>query len=207
VKRITFVASLAAAILFLAAVGCDEPRGNESHPKPEAVRVIPLKDIYSTNRQKGLQRVSKGEDEPYARELLELRRGLRTGASNVLLVRGKDFRTAVKASWLAFTGGRTAVRPVVPDEGSKGAPLWLVGYLGISGSSPPDLLVQSAERKGNTIRLSYFRPKDGADSRDLHHYLVWVPLGELKAGSYTLELFDANKKEVTLLRRVGVPAE
>jgi hypothetical protein len=29
-----------------------------------------------------------------------------------------------------------------------------------------------------------------------------VPLGELERGTYTLELFDTDRKEVTLLRRV-----
>jgi hypothetical protein len=76
--------------------------------------------------------------------------------------------------------------------------------LGAAGSDPPAWLVDSVERKGDVVRLGY--RKREAKSKDRHPYLFWAPLGELEPGSYALELFDAEKKEVTFLRRVTVRA-
>jgi hypothetical protein len=80
-----------------------------------------------------------------------------------------------------------------------------VAYLGVAGSEPLEWRVKSAEVQRHVVRLTY--TKEGARTHDLHPYFVWVPLGELKAGTYTLELFEQDLKKVTLSRRVTVPKE
>jgi hypothetical protein len=169
---------------------------------------IPLGSIYSTNGQKGLKAVTTRAEERYATDLLHLRREFRSGASNVILVRGKDIAEAVNAARFAFTAARSADVPVDPDDPrvtAKGAPVWLVAYLGTAGSSPPYLLVQSVERQGKKVRVTFRKAKTTIMSSNLHRYFVWVPLGKLEAGTYALELIEAGKKEVTLLRRVRIP--
>jgi len=85
------------------------------------VRAIALESMFSTNGQQGLKQMSdafrKGPDglreyvEPYGRELTELRQGIRSGASNIFLVRGRDISAAVKATRLLFTACPSADIP------------------------------------------------------------------------------------------------
>jgi hypothetical protein len=77
-------------------------------------------------------------------------------------------------------------------------------FLGISGSSPTHWLVDSVKVQGEQVRFSYHVQGTGARTKDIHHYYYWVPLGALKRGRYTLELYDATLNEVTLMRRVDV---
>src|SRR5262245_10275774 len=93
--------------------------------REEAVRLIPLDVMSSTNGQKGPRRMTAdfflGEGgsekyiEPYGLFLQQIRREFRGGASNVILVRGKDITQAVKAAALAFVRGRSANGPVNPE--------------------------------------------------------------------------------------------
>jgi hypothetical protein len=104
-----------------------------------------------------------------------------------------------------FNAGRAVdepVGPINPDKEVKSDQFWLVAFLGTSGSSPPEWLVGSARLKGNEVRLVY--RKKSSESADAFPYLVWVPLGKLKPGIYTVELFDEDKRRVTLLRRVTI---
>jgi hypothetical protein len=172
----------------------------------EEGRQIPLESIYSTTGQKGLKALKMRLDEPQGQELQGIARGYRGGASDVFLVRGKDIAAAVKAARQAFTAGQSADGPVIPDAASRAAPLWVVAYLGSAGSSPPAWLVHSVEVKGQMVRVTFRKPKRFGSTRDLHPYFLWVPLGKVEAGTYTLELFDADKEEVTFLRRVAVAA-
>jgi hypothetical protein len=170
----------------------------------DEVRKIPLGSIYSTNGQEGLKAVRLGLEEPYGHDLQEIVREFRSGASNIVLVRGKDIAAALKATRWAFTANRPADVPVDPEDGSKRAPLWLVAFFGAAGSDPPAWLVQSIEVRGRLVRVVFVKPKRLISTRDSHLYFIWVPLGKPEVGTYTLELFDAEKREVTLLRRVTV---
>src|SRR5262249_44939678 len=160
-----------------------------------------------TNGQKGPRRMTAdfflGEGgsekyiEPYGLFLQQIRREFRGGASNVILVRGKDITQAVKAAALAFVRGRSANGPVNPEGETKPPEIWLVAYFGTAASDRPAWLVDSVERKGKIIRVAY--RLCSAEGKDIHLYFLWVPLGELERATYTLELFDADRKEVTLL--------
>jgi hypothetical protein len=71
-------------------------------------------------------------------------------------------------------------------------------------SNPGFGRVQAAEVRGQTVRVTYSRARPGDATRDEVHYYLWVPLAQAGAGTYALELFDDDRKEVTLLRRVAV---
>lgn len=192
-----------AASILLGLAGCQgRPAGKVPEPEPEGAKIIPLKSIYSTNGQEGLKMVRGGDTEGYHHHLNLLRRECRSGASNVFLVRGDDFATAVKSTWQVFRCGCSADVPKGPSDDQGQRSLWLVAFLGIDGSSPPAWLLKGAVQKGNVIRLSVAQPERLAVSADLYHYFVWVPLGKLEASTYTLELFNAEQGEVTLVRRV-----
>jgi hypothetical protein len=193
---------LAACLLATVCSG-PAPKGKPA-PEPDEAR-LPLRSVYSTNGQKGLRAVTKRPGEAYAEDLTLIAREVRGGSPNVLLVRGDGIGEAVAATRRAFTGAVLADQPVRPEGESVPASLWMVAFLSVEGSEPAAWLVRSAERKGKVVRLSVERPKRGDASKDMHPYFVWVPLGKLAAGRYTLELYDAGSKEVTLMRRVTVP--
>ncbi len=195
-------------VLALLVTSCDSASKEKPEPEPVA-KTIPLKSIYSTNGQEGLIPVKRREKDPSKAHLEAIRQEVRGGASNILLVNGDDIVQAVNATRWAFTGGRSLEVPVRPEpgDGPKPASFWMVAFLGIDGSTPPAWLVRSAERKGQNIRLSVIKPKRNSSTKDERHYFVWVPLGKLEAGRYTLELFDTETKELTLMRRVIVAAK
>src|SRR5207249_2059004 len=90
----------------------------------------------------------------------------------------------------------------LPHTQFKPSGYWLVVYFGITGSEPPAWLVESAEQSGKTIRLNFKPAKRDVTTEDLHQYFVWVPVGQLDAGTYTLELVDTSVGQMTMMRRV-----
>src|SRR5262245_44746788 len=200
-NQVVRLGSLVAAAAFLqaAVVGCngrqEQETSKQQHvfapaPKEKAVK-IPLASIYATWRQEGLRRIPN--DEAHTRDLNALLGGDGKGPTNVLLVRGKDIGEALKTTRWAYTVDWGGDVPV-PPEGRRPEPasLWLAAYLGTNSSVPPAWQLVSAERRGNVVRLTVRRPARDKTTRDLRRYFVWVPLGELAAGTYTVELHDAG---------------
>jgi hypothetical protein len=170
--------------------------------------VIPLKSLYATSGQEGLRPVKIQQEEPYGYDLGQLHRDSHgMGASNTFLVKGKDIAAAVKATRLVFTGGRRAGVPVTGERDLHSKDCWLVAYLGTGPSTPPPWVIESVTRKGFTIRVTYSEPRRARSTRDVHQSFLWVPLGPLEPGTYSLELFDSGKGQVTLQRRVTTPQE
>lgn len=211
-KAVTF--TVIVVTLLLATLGAwsfarsARPSAGSDGKQKEAtqVRKIPLKSIYSTNGQEGPISVRGGRGEPYDRFLAEMyRKTYGMGASNVFLVRADDLAAAIRATYFVFLGGRPVDRPTDPDDQLKHTKIWLAIYFGVTGSEPPGWLVKSVEQNGKTIRVTYVQQQP--ETKDLHQYFVWVPLGVLEGGTYALELFDGEKKEITLLRRVVVPGK
>ena len=54
------------------------------------------------------------------------------------------------------------------------------------------------------MRLTHERIKVNLVGDMFQSYFVWVPLGPIAAGSYTLELYDNDRKDVLLTRRTFV---
>jgi hypothetical protein len=173
---------------------------------PEETRVIPLQSCYATFAGSGCKVIRRDRREPYGYDLEQLFQDHKGGASNVVVVRGNDIGAAVRATRWAFTTGRSAEEPVSPyldGREGKGELLWLAAYVG-SGSSTPVWGVRAAELKGRMARLPYYPVRPPNATNDQWHYFVWVPLGEPKTGTYTVELSHAERQEATLLRRVRV---
>jgi hypothetical protein len=172
-------------------------------PAPNAE--IRLGVVYSTGEQEGLHFVTRrGALKPYTADLatLDLTNGV--GPRNVFLVYGNDFVQAANATRQVMTGRQPADIPA-KGEGVSGAPLWVAVYLGEAGSSPPHWLLWSVERSERRLRISYGLNPDPGRSEDRLKFYSWIPLNEPGGGEYTLELFDVDKKLVTLARRVVVP--
>jgi hypothetical protein len=202
-----FVRGAARALLLVTTFGVsgvERARPERPEDRGAVVKQVPLKSVYSTSYQEGLKRVDQGVgDKAFPNEMAELyQQAIQLGASNVFLARGEDVAAAVKATWEVFTGGIPADTPVSPDRPPKSGDMWLVAYLGVTGSDPTAFRVHSVEVSGTEIRLTYKHP--GSVTQDLHPYFYWVPLGKLAPGTYKLQLFDADQKEVTLMRRVRV---
>ena len=181
----------------LIAVFClNETASGDDKEKQVETKKIALESIYSTNGQKGLKAVEQ-------KEMGELyRQSIKMGASNVFLARGDDIVAAIQASWEVFTGGQPVSEPASSVGNSKSEQYWFVAYLGVSGPGGA-WLVKSVEVKGENIRLTFTNP--GSKLNELHPYFVWVPLGKLKPTLYSLELFEADQQQATILRRVAVP--
>ena len=180
----------------------------------EETRNIPLESSYSTSGQKGLRLVGSGyflqDDgtkkylEPCGSELEAISREAGSvGASNVFLVRGNDIAGAVRATRWVFTGGRSADVSTLADAEAKQAPVWAVVYFGRAPSEPPVWLIRAVELKAKTMRVTFLKRQ--GDVRESQQYFAWIPLGNVEPGVYTLELFDAEKKDAVLVRRVTIP--
>lgn len=216
------VAVTVAPVLFVCYAGWQQPPGPPAAaqtPPPASERLrapaqkIELAWIYSTNGQKGLRpvtsssfRLADGTREyaqTYGLDLANIRKDFHGGGPNAFLVRADDFTNAVRATSLACLGSRSLGVPIGPDDNSEHTHFWLVAHFGTTGSDPPAWLIQSAQRRGNALRLTYVGGQP--ETKDMHHYFAWVPLGWVEPGTYTLELFDAEKKQATLRRRVEIP--
>jgi hypothetical protein len=188
-----------AALLTLAAPArTDNPGDKKAQGKQ-----IPLNLIYSSEPQKGVKPIRE-HNKGCANELQELLgKGSSLGASNLFLTRGDDVAAAVLATWQVFTASVGVNHPVALDPKSKSGQYWLVVYFGRSGSTPPRWQVSSVDLKENTVRLVF--SEDHPESDDSNPYFVWVPLGKLAPGSYTLELVNGAQQQTVLSRQVKIP--
>ena len=79
-----------------------------------------------------------------------------------------------------------------------------MAYLGSSGSQPPEWVLEAVQIKDKNIRIIYTHSKDKTRTADLRPYLYWAPLGVVRPGEYTLELYDADAKKTTVERKCRV---
>src|SRR5262249_36956402 len=120
---------------------------------------IPLKDVYATFGGQGPRFLAHGLNDNVGRELEDLYRNYRSGASQIFLIRGRDIPAAVRATRQILVGGATLDSKVALGAGSVGEGLWLVVYFGQGITSPPAYRIHSVELTGNSIRVSYSMPK------------------------------------------------
>ncbi len=202
-----------ATLMFLAflSTGFAKPVQPLITPNTQNSRIIPLDSIVSTSSQGGLQNTSlvhrgDGDHKSYEGYLEQIvARGGGDIASNVFLADTPDIDGAVAAAFTVISGGRSTdivatLNQSNPPRGNN----WLVAYLGIGSSSGPPFIVDEVTVNDATIRLVYHKPKLMSQTDDIHQYFYWVPLGKLNNGTYFLELFDFDSKEVMLTRRVVV---
>jgi hypothetical protein len=174
-----------------------------------ATDAIPLAKIVATSRQDGLLHVHEvlQDDQEnkstlgYYRKIVERS----PGASSVFLVDAESLPDAINASASVFVGARSAATavPVSKQKAVRGNQ-WLVAYLGTAHSDPIRWIVKGASIDKSRIRLTYQEPESFIGTADSYPYFYWVPLGKLEHGTYQVELYDADEKVVTLMRRVVV---
>jgi hypothetical protein len=167
----------------------------------EPTRKIPLESIFSTAAQKPLKPARRSSDSA-AKDLNQIFREFRSGLTNVFLAQADDFNAAVGSTRAAFTGARSGDRPIGPLHESKASDHWFVAYLGTAHSTPPAWQLDYFEQKERRLTLAFWKPNPTGATRDSHQYFVWVPLGKLPPGEYSLELFDVNRRQTVLMRRV-----
>ena len=127
------------------------------------------------------------------------------GASNVFLVTGENIADAVSSTYWSFHLG-ICDEPAGPDIGGKqkSHKHWLVAYLGIGQGTPPQWLFQAATIQRQTLEVRYTKPQYAKAGADKIGFFYWVPLPQLKAGTYEVKLIDADKDRVMLTRWVSV---
>jgi hypothetical protein len=130
------------------------------------------------------------------------------GASNVFLVEADNVHEAVRASSSVILSAQSVRIPVRIDaEHAARDNYWLVAYIGAGPSEPTWWTIERVTAKGNTIRIAYRESPPAATTQDVHMYYYWIPIGRLESGVYKLELYDAARRLVTLMRRVEVEAK
>jgi hypothetical protein len=197
-------AALAVAALALAWACAGTHGGDDPDPEPKAkVYKVPLKSVYVSFEQEGTKHFDRGSKEDPDGELRAIWKVELGEEREFFLVRACKVGGAAKAARKVLSGQHKGGAPASADDGA--AEYWLVAYLGTLGSEPPAFSVVSAERQGRTISLRVQKIKRTLVSKDRHQYLVWVPLGKLPNGKYTLELYlDGEKtgggREAVLVR-------
>jgi hypothetical protein len=162
---------------------------------------IPLASIYTTSLQKELKRLP-GEIKVSDPDRIIDRK------ADVFLVAGADIAAAVAASrprYLTDPKNKNDKKDDTKIDVVVGkTPLWIVAYLGSTGSQPPQWIIESLEIKDKAIRVRYARSKANERTTDLRPYLYWAPVGMLRPGEYTLELYDADAKKAAVERKCRV---
>ena len=213
IVRITGLGVLLLPLLFAQA---QEEKTKED--KPQATQVsIPKDQIYTTSAEPGFKkrlvavfRRDKVDREkgvyPYSYDLKVLEnQGM--GASNIFIVRGDEIKDAVSATRLVFARAVGADEPRKLDANDQeitGKRYWLLVYLGMAGSDPPNWQFKSMSVSDRTIEFTYSKMMPRIRSTDVCQYFYWVPLPELRTGAYELRLFDSGKKRPSLIRYVDI---
>jgi hypothetical protein len=161
-------------------------------------RIIPLSTAYATFNQQGIK---SADDATGGEDLAQVLSAIREAPPQIVLCVGTDMIAAVKSATPSFSVSGESVLVVA---GSTSEKIWVAAYLGTDGSIPPAYRIHAVELRDKTIRIVYERDQSPARSCDLHAYLVWVPIGPIEAGSYTVELFDKAVDGVTATRRCDV---
>lgn len=164
----------------------------------EERRLIPLDAVYASFNQEGLKPLGP---EVEADGLAEILGAVRESPQQIVLCVGTDVASALRGSELGFATPDEATPPVTARTSDT---FWLAAYLGSDGSVPSAFRIRAIEVNGKTIRVEYERDESHVRSADLRNYLIWVPLGHVEAGAYTLELFDTAAERVTRSRTMLV---
>ncbi len=207
-NRLLTVGGVAAGFLVIAHALAEESR--EENMKEQ--RPIPLSEIVTTSPQKGLQQVRDALQQENAALKSEATDGylrqiqsISNGSSNAFLVDAINTSDSIAASLSILVGWRSANTPAPvnttkPKRGSH----WLVAYLGSGPSTPTWWNVESVSATKSTVTLTYKRSKPSPATADVHPYFYWVPLGKLDPGPYEVQLLDADRGVISLMRRVEV---
>jgi hypothetical protein len=179
--------------------------------KTDRKSMISLFDIVTTGPQQQLLPIKEawekdGKQSPDVyRNAIRQIHSINNGASNAFLVDATTAQDCISASLSVLAGWHSADTPVPvnttkPLRGSH----WMVAYLGAGPSTPTWWTVESVVVAKDKVILRYKASKPSPATADVRPYMYWIPLGKLASGTYELQLLDADRGSVTLLRRVEV---
>lgn len=172
---------------------------------------IPLKEVYTNPQQDGLNNLKELDERgkiqfnEFGKEKLDL--------SNIFLIRAQNISQGVVSTYSVLTGKDGPAFHVPPKvkEGEKimekkgPGDYWLVLYCGVTGL-PLEWSVKSVRRTDRIVEIRcHPREKNGVVQPVILHQFVWVPLGQLEEGTYTLRWIDDSNGELILSRREAVP--
>jgi hypothetical protein len=184
--------------------------GVAAAPTPkDAVRKVPLDQVYASVNQSGLgrfPRITDWKEKVTAEWVTDIFKSVaRNGSSNAFLVCGEGIEEAIGSTHRVLCCGADA--DTAYSEKDAPRPVWLAVFLGRAQMSPLEWTIEAVTVEGRQIRLTY-RPRDRTEEVGvvpwLCSYDYWAPLPKLTPGVHAVELYDADAKAVTLSRRVKV---
>ena len=196
---------LTAVVLWTSATA-QGPKPNAA-PVPKvqpAKKIVPLDSICSVPKMEGLSYLRAKNPEIHGQNLLDILSAARPiGFSSAFLVRGENLKEVIRGTYRVFNLGWD-VDEIVPgskqtDEGDKDGDVWVCAFLGNKASHPPYFALELVEVEGKNVRVVFKKGPVGGLSNDSTPYLVWANLGRLSAGTYQVELVDANQKQPSVV--------
>jgi len=174
-------------------------------------RILPLSEIVTTSLQKELRSLRDAWEKDIKKpptafdSFMRQIQDINNGGSNAFIVDGTNLYDALWASSSILNGSRRADTPArVGPHNPDGGTYWLVAYLGSGPSNPTWWTVEGVNVDKGKVVLSYRESKPRPATDDIRRYYFWVPLGKLVPGAYEVQLFDVDKRAVTLMRRIEV---
>jgi hypothetical protein len=170
-------------------------------PKPGPVeRSIPLEQCYATFESGKVQLLASET----STDLRQIMRDSPWRPPDVFLIRAgaKDIQGVIRAGRGVLLGHRPATG-VVREEGTpRDAPIWVMCYLG-RGPLPPRWRLAAVSLTENRARIALGQRRTPAPVNDPSNPLfIFAPLGQLKEGTYAVELGEEGDPEPLLTRRV-----
>ncbi len=191
IVRITVLALLLGLTVLGILQNLQESRQRRPVVDPTKSRTIPLETIQTTFPQPGTR-------------VFSFERFRMPESSNLCLVSGNTIHEAKVAARRVFSMQINANELVGPDARSEGGPVWFVVYLGEYDIASSRLPVHSAIVDNRRIKL-YFTPRSQQeDSKSLSCPFIFVPLGRLQPGRYSLELIEHGSGKHELIRYVTI---
>jgi hypothetical protein len=149
--------------------------------------------IYSNIKIEGaehLRRAGVGLDNKDLGKLVEAAHEVEK--PHLYLVRGTDLVGVLNAHLAAISGDSNPERIIFAEgTGDTKAEVWVAAYLG-NGPGTAVMKVRGVEVEGDVIRVLTAKVEIMTATADSNPYLVWVNLGHLAAGSYSLQLIHGE---------------
>lgn len=172
-------------------------------PSDPLKRLIDPADIYITQEQASFKVVAPGHIKVDNEVQVKLKTiCLKSGLSNIFMIRSPDIESAVLTTIYAFEGGVGGDTPIRRNTTATDAPLWVVAYLGLGGSQPAQFKVKSAEVFPDKIRLTY--EEKTSLTLDSSPYLIWIRIDKLPAEACYVELYNGTANATIMSRRVKI---
>jgi hypothetical protein len=200
-QQVSVRVALAIVPLVFVFVGCNQMTG----PKNSTSRTIPIEEVYTTVQQPSAKWLDRSIEpgspttfrSPYGKELSDV---LSSPSARypIFLVRATDIKAAIQESSQVEgpqrgTGGRSALPKSI---------VWLTAHLG-DAVPVAGFAIDHVSVSEKSIEVAYRIPREMESKPTpaaLISWFIWVPLGDLPAGEYKLEIIDATNGKVVASR-------